>query len=78
MRDEEGQGSGVIESGAGAGAGAGKGLRLGRGDGRSDVSVTRSQQPDLGTENRPSSFPVSVHFKLIIKTLPVRFQPTHN
>lgn len=43
----------VIESRAGAG----KGLQRGRGDGRCEVSVTRSQQtgPGMGLENQPSS-----------------------
>lgn len=58
-------------------AGTGKGLQLVRKDGGCEVLVTRSQQTGLGmsSENRPSSFLIAVHFKLIIKMLPVRFQP---
>jgi len=49
-----------------------KGALAGREDGRCEVSVTRSQQTGEPGPPPPSC---SVHFKLIIKMLPVRFQP---
>lgn len=54
-----------------------KGLQLGREDGRWGVSELRPQQTGLcmSWEHQPPSSLISVHFKLIIKMLPVRFQP---